>query len=138
MSGTGRCNVGLVGTKKQWKWERKKVRRLAHDASPRQEKKKAVVLEDASMRQLADVSDDKRYHEGSIGDTMRKSCREPTNSFPKQPVRTEVMLASESPDFRCMRSAAVADMDRSVVLVEFVVNWHPGCAAASGLRLPAR
>jgi len=49
MSGTVRCSVGLVVTKKQWKWERKELT-AAHGTSPRQEKKKkAVVLEDAGL-----------------------------------------------------------------------------------------
>jgi hypothetical protein len=53
----------------------KKRATAAHGTSPGQGKKKAPVLEDAGMPQLADVSDDKRYHEGSIGDTMRELQR---------------------------------------------------------------
>lgn len=55
---------------------KKKSRRL-HTApvQGRKRRKATVVLEDAGMPQLADVSDDKRYHDGSIGDTMRELQR---------------------------------------------------------------
>jgi hypothetical protein len=55
----------------------KESRTAAHGTSPRQEKKKksSSSIGRCSMPQLADVSDDKRYHEGSIGDAMRKLQR---------------------------------------------------------------
>ena len=59
----------------------------AHGTSKVQgrKRKKAAVLEGAGLPQLADVSDDKRYHEGSIGDAMRELQR----SQRRAPVRDQ-------------------------------------------------